>query len=40
MYKIVITVNGIEKTIDISKPLKDKDKIAKIGGKWYIIRYS
>lgn len=36
MYRICIIVNGIEKIIEVPKPLKEGDKIFKENGKWYV----
>ena len=41
MCKIEVIVNETKKkTIEISKPLKGKDRLVQNNGKWYVLRYS
>lgn len=41
MCKVEVIVNGIKKkTIEISKPLKGKDRLVQNNGKWYVLRQS
>ncbi len=40
MCKVEVIVNGIKNTIEISEPLKGKDRLVKINGKWYVLRHS